>query len=64
MLIRFDVFKWQLRISLRKRGAPYGSYPDLGPVKNRDGFLVRDDQLLPTSSAPTEAAPPQESTSH
>jgi len=62
--IRLNAFGWRLRISLRKRGAKFGSSVGSALEQNNGGYLVRDDRPLLMSSAPTVAAPPPGWTSH
>lgn len=62
-LIQLNVFGWRLRISLRKRVVSSGSFQVGDPMPNKEGFLVRGDLPLATSSAPTAAAQRPASTS-
>jgi len=61
--IRFDVLRWRLMISLRKRGAKFGSSVGSALAQNNGGYLVKDDRPLLMTSAPTVAVPPLEWTS-
>ncbi len=62
-MIRFSVFGWQLRISLRKLDARSPSSLGGEVRQNSAGYLVKDDPPQRTTVAPTAAAPRPESTS-
>lgn len=64
ILIRFNVFSFRLRISLRRLGWKSGSSRDIAPDSSRRDSENRVAPLLLTSSPPIDRARPPASTSH
>jgi len=61
--IRFIVFGWRPRIFLHRPAVRSGSSLVGDHVHSRSGFLVRDDQLLPTTAVRIALARQREWTS-